>query len=295
MKKFETCGDGFILPDMFTVVRLDAHRIMSDMWQDVPDSDYPLSEGILKALVSTAKFVVGHEIRCAGAYIHGDEISLLLDTKSRGSERRKARLISLLSSTASVGFFSYFMRPVAFHAKVSELPTALHVVDYFVWQRLVAERNFYYRTISLALSARGEPPSVGQEILSAGIEKMRETLNTLNIFPDGIPQKFLFGTLVHWDDQKHDPVLVEIEAISGSNEEYAALIERIIDVGAKRSNTDVTSILTRRLSVPPQFDVQKSEAQQSDSPKRYHDRAMHQKNRKPAFRSSTNVRRYVVK
>lgn len=295
MKKFETCGDGFILPDMFTVVRLDAHRIMPDMWQDVPDSDYPLSEGILKALVATAKFVVGHEIRCAGAYIHGDEISLLLDTKSRGSERRKARLISMLSSIASVGFFSYFMRPVAFHAKVSELPTVHHVVDYFVWQRLVAERNFYYRTISLALSARGEPPSVGQEILSAGIEKMKETANSLNLFPDGIPQKFLLGTLVHWNDQRHDSVLVEIEAISGSNEEYAARIERIIDVGAKRVVTDVTRIPTKRLSVPPQFEGQNSHTPQADPPKRYHDKTGRQKNRKPALRSTTNVRRYIVK
>jgi tRNA(His) 5'-end guanylyltransferase len=295
MKKFETCGDAFILPDMFTVVRLDAHRIMPDMWKDVPDSDYPLSDGILEALVATAKFVVGHEIRCAGAYIHGDEISLLLDTKSRGSERRKARLISMLSSTASVGFFSYFMRPVSFHAKVSELPTVNHVVEYFIWQRLVAERNFYYRTISLALSARGEPPSVGHEILSAGIEKMKETLNTLNIFVDGIPQKFLWGTLVHWNEQKHDPVLVEIEAVSGSNEEYAALIEKIVDVGARRSNTDVTSIPTRRLSAPPQFEGQNREAKPADSPKRYHDKSTHQKNKKLAFRSTTNVRRYVVK
>lgn len=295
MKKFETCGDGFILPDMFTVVRLDAHRIMPDMWQDIPDSDYPLSEGILKALVATAKFVVGHEIRCAGAYIHGDEISLLLDTKSRGSERRKARLISMLSSTASVGFFSYFTRPVSFHAKVSELPTIHHLVDYFIWQRLVAERNFYYRTISLALIAKGEPPSVGQEILSAGIEKMKETLDTLNVFPTGIPQKFLHGTLVHWNDDRHDPILVEIEAVSGSNEEYAALIERIVDVGARRSTVEVTSIPTKRLSAPPQFGTHKPEAPQSDSPKRYHDRSAHQKNRKPAIRSTTNVRRYVVK
>jgi len=295
MKKFETCGDGFILPDMFTVVRLDAHRIMPDMWQDIPDSEYPLSEGILKALVATAKFVVGHEIRCAGAYIHGDEISLLLDTKSRGSERRKARLISMLSSTASVGFFSYFTRPVSFHAKVSELPTIIHLVDYFIWQRLVAERNFYYRTISLALSARGEPPSVGQEILSAGIEKMKETLHNLNIFPSGVPEKFLFGSLVHWNDDKHDPLLVEIEAVSGSNEEYAALIERVVEVGARRSNVEVTSIPTRRLSAPPQLDGQKRESRHADSPKRYHDKPAHQKNRKPAIRSTTNVRRYVVK
>jgi len=295
MKKFETCGDGFILPDMYTVVRLDAHRMMPDMWHDVPDDEYPLSDRILEALVATAKFVVGHEIRCAGAYIHGDEISLLLDTKSRGSERRKARLISMLSSIASVGFFSYFSRPVAFHAKVSELPTVNHVIDYFIWQRLVAERNFYYRTISLALSAKGELPSVAQGVLSAGIENMREVLKSLNLFPDGVPQRFLWGTLVHWDDQKHDPALVEIESISSSNEEYSALVEKIIEIGGKRTIIQPTNIPTKRLMVPPQFEVQKFEPQKVDSPKHYYEKVGSQKNKKPAFRSTTTVRRYVVK
>ncbi len=233
MKKYETCGDNFILPDMFTVVRIDAHRIIPQRWKDFPDERYPLSAEFANALIETAHFVLCCEMKFTCAFIHGDEISFVLDTKDRGSERRKARIISMISSIASTGFFNAFNRPVAFHAKLSELPTRAHLLDYLLWQKKVAERNFFSRTVGIELEKRNTPKDEITRLINSGIEAMSAKLEELGVLTEKFPSETKHGAILYWDTASEDNIK-ELRDLLMSDDEYLAFLSPIIDQPGKR-------------------------------------------------------------
>lgn len=233
MKKYENCGDSFILPDMFTVVRIDAHRIIPQRWKDFPDERYPLSEEFANALIQTAHFVLCCEMKFTCAFIHGDEISFVLDTKDRGSERRKARIISMISSIASTGFFNAFNRPVAFHAKLSELPTRSHLLDYLLWQKKVAERNFFSRTVGIELEKRKTPKEDITKLINSGLEAMNTRLEELGVPTEDLPPELKHGAILYWDAVVDDNIK-ELRNLLMEDDEYLSFLGPIIDQPGRR-------------------------------------------------------------
>ncbi len=167
---FENSNDFSILPGLFLIVRIDAHRVGA--W-DREDEDYPFSKKFHSTLVDTAERLMLGPVVCAGSYIHGDEISLLLSLQESSNPRKRSKLLSLLSSYASL-FANQRLgrgREVVFHAKLSELPDVGTVADYFIWQRLVAIRN----SINIILiSSCGSDKAKAKEVV--------KTVSSLNIW-----------------------------------------------------------------------------------------------------------------
>lgn len=170
--KFENLQEVSFLPDMHVIVRLDAHRLGSH-WVSFPDADYPLGAAFSEGLRAAAVSLFTSGIRVLFAFVHGDEISVAVDPLELSNGRKKVKLVSGLSSAASVGLCTSFGRGALFHAKVSELPSKDHVLDYLLWQRLVARRNTIARYLNIKLLETAAPKSEIERLLSKATEEER--------------------------------------------------------------------------------------------------------------------------
>jgi len=168
----ENNNDFSTLPDIFMILRLDAHRVGDWPVNDPEEGDYPFCPSFQNALVDAAyRLIQGPVVGCF-SYIHGDEISLLFTANESSNPRKRSKLISTLSSYASL-FVKNFApdSDVIFHSKLSELPSKEAVVEYFVWQRLVAVRN---SVNSILIKGCGDDKDAAREVV--------QTLNSLTVF-----------------------------------------------------------------------------------------------------------------
>ena len=230
MDRFENCGDGHILPDLYLVVRIDAHRF-GPAWSDFPDRGYPFDPSFVRALIDTARYVMCSGFKTRYAFVHGDEISVLLDPAESANQRRRSKLVSLLASVGSVGFQKEFGRPAIFHSKLSELPTLNHVADYFLWQRKVAARNFYARTLGILMSEKGLASKEIDLRLSKMTEEERpQVAAEFGLLPSSITPYHLFGAGLWWEEpargsETGNAALVESVALPAADEEYAKFLD----------------------------------------------------------------------
>jgi len=228
MSKFESCGDSFILPDIHLIVRLDAHR-HGEEWEGSEDEEYPFGVGFVQSLSETAGRLMESGYRTVYSFIHGDEISLLLDITETSSPRRRARLVSGLASSAAVEFYRSFNRRVWFHARLSELPSTTHVIDYFMWQRKVGSRNYLARTIGLALTAEGLSPKEIEERIGKLSEEERYTYAAgLGITPTSYQR---YGAGVWWEEGRDGRSLKVANTLPSDDLTYAHFIRTLLDRG----------------------------------------------------------------
>jgi len=176
LKRFEQVNDTATLPDVHLVIRIDAHRISKD-WVSYPDEEYPLGDSFVRWLEATAWYLLKEERKFRFVFVHGDEISCYLSPIETKQERKRVRLVSGIASAASTYFLKTSGRGVLFHAVLSELPTADHVLDYFTWQWKVAQRNFTSRYLGILLARQGKVAEEIHQILSStSIEQRLELL-----------------------------------------------------------------------------------------------------------------------
>ena len=251
LERFERC-DGFTLPDIRLVIRIDAHRSGPE-WSSFPDSGYPFDTHFVRALTHA-----GHHLLCSGfriqyAYVHGDEISLLLDRAETLTQRRRTRLASLLASAASVAFVRAFPRAVVFHAVMSELPTDEHVIDYFMWQRKVATRNFLSRSLGLAFTARGlTAQEIDAKIGKATDEEKWALLAECGRQHSDVSAYERLGLALWWERDSHDiHRIVECDPVPLDDFHYQSLVREQLARPAPSIAEEVATVPFRRIRFEP--------------------------------------------
>ena len=229
MDTFETAQDGMTLPDVRILLRVDAHRF-GPVWESEPDSEYPFGPRFISALDETAKVLMACGLKTSFAFMHGDEVSLLLAEAESNNSRRRSRLISIASSAAAAGFLTAFGKPALFYTKLSELPNPTRVLDYFFWQRKVAMRNFLARTIGLLLVEQG----LGDAEIAAKLSPLDESgrralLAELGRTPDTISDYEQFGLAYWWQsDQKDEVSLYGCRELPADDSDYLQLLGRCL-------------------------------------------------------------------
>lgn len=235
MDVFETSQDGMTLPDLRLVLRVDAHRF-GDSWDDEPESDYPFGIRFTDALCDAAKVMMACGLKTVFAYMHGDEVSLLLDEAESNNPRRKSRLISIASSVSTLAFQEAFGKPAAFFTKLSELPNPTRVLDYFIWQKKVAARNFLSRTLGLLLVEQG----LSDEDVAARLKPLddparRALLVELGRTPDTVTDYEQFGLALWWElgsGASQNVALCIDDHLPQSDQEYLELLaDRVFGTG----------------------------------------------------------------
>lgn len=201
-ERFETYNDGFILPDTLVVVRLDAHRYGD--WSALSD-DYPTGPTTTKALLFTARALMSATFRVVLSYVHGDEISLVIDPTENINPLRRSKLISAMSSAAAVHFLKASGLAALFDAKVSELPSVDRLVEYLFWQRRYCYRNATTIALRKALIKSGHSAAQAESKLGNISEEERlSQLAALGAPVESIPHTTRRGTLLYWDTATQD-------------------------------------------------------------------------------------------
>ena len=98
--------------------------------------------GVLRdAMVATARRLMDCGFWALYAHTHSDEISLLLHREDATFGRRVRKILSVLAGEASACFSLCLGEVAVFDARISQLPTADLVAQYFRWRQADAYRN----------------------------------------------------------------------------------------------------------------------------------------------------------
>ena len=202
MERYETYNDGFILPDTLIVVRLDAHRYGD--WSSYTD-EYPTGPVTTKALLITARALMTATFRVVLSYVHGDEISLVLDPTENTNPLRRSKLISAFTSAASIHFLKASGLAATFDAKISEIPSLERLTEYLFWQRRYCYRNATTIALRRALLASGLSSEQAESKIHGSTEEQRVAQLTSAGSPvESIPHTTRRGSLLFWETVQQD-------------------------------------------------------------------------------------------
>ena len=156
MRVFETAHDLCVLPGLHMVARLDG-RSFTRLTKEVHPFEAPFDERFRDLMRATAEHLMtgcGFDV-CYG-YTQSDEISLLFAPDENAFGRKLRKLHSVLAGEASAKFSLLLGAVAAFDCRISQLPSAGHVVDYFRWRSEDAAPERPERPLLLAAPQAGE-------------------------------------------------------------------------------------------------------------------------------------------
>ena len=140
MRVFETAADYCVLPEVFMVARLDG-RSFTRLTKEVHQFEAPFDERFRDLMLQTAESLMTCGFQVRYAYTESDEISLLLDQHEQAFGRKLRKYNSILAGEASARFSLLLGDVATFDCRISQLPNAAVVVDYFRWRSEDAVRN----------------------------------------------------------------------------------------------------------------------------------------------------------
>lgn len=140
MRVFETAHDHCVLPGIHMVARIDG-RSFSQLTRVTLALEAPYDLGFRDAMVGAMEHLFGCGFSVTYGYTQSDEINLLLRRDERLFGRKLRKLDSVLAGECSAAFSLKLGRVAAFDCRISQLPTADDVVDYFRWRQEDAHRN----------------------------------------------------------------------------------------------------------------------------------------------------------
>ena len=141
MRVFETSHDHCVLPGLYMVARLDG-RSFTRLTKDVHQFEAPFDVRFRDFMLETTEHLMSAcGFNVTYGYTESDEISLLFDMNEVGFQRKLRKLNSILAGEASAKFSLLLGSIGCFDCRISQLPTADLVVDYFRWRNEDAHRN----------------------------------------------------------------------------------------------------------------------------------------------------------
>lgn len=146
MRRFEGLLDERFPDSGYAVIRIDG-RGFSKLTKEKLNYERPFDERFHAAMKVTCEHLMQAGVQMALCFTQSDEASFLLRQDGSAFGRKTRKLNSVMAGEASGVFSLTIGHPVAFDCRISPLPSAQDVVDYFRWRAEDAKRN--------ALSAHG--------------------------------------------------------------------------------------------------------------------------------------------
>ncbi len=140
MRVFETAADTCVLPEVFMVARLDG-RSFTRLTKEVCRFEVPFDERFRDMMTATTESLMTCGFQVIYGYTESDEISLLFAREEKAFGRKLRKYNSTLAGEASARFSLLLGDQATFDCRISQLPTAELVVDYFRWRNEDAARN----------------------------------------------------------------------------------------------------------------------------------------------------------
>jgi len=143
------------------------------------------------------------EFDAAYGYTQSDEISLLFSIGCDLYSRKLRKLNSVLAGFASARFALALNSMASFDSRISELPTAKDVVDYFRWRQADASRNALSAHCYWALRAEGSTGAAANEILlGLPAESKLELLERRGVRFSELPSWQRCGCGLYWEEHE---------------------------------------------------------------------------------------------
>jgi tRNA(His) 5'-end guanylyltransferase len=141
LRVFETASDQCMLPGLFLVARLDG-RSFTRLTKEEHPFEQPFDERFRDMMIQTAQHLMTSAgFRIIYGYTQSDEISLLFASGEDKFGRKLRKVISILAGEASAKFSLLLGAIGVFDCRISQLPAAALVIDYFRWRNEDAHRN----------------------------------------------------------------------------------------------------------------------------------------------------------
>lgn len=200
MRVYETAHDHCVLPHVHMVARIDG-RSFSHLTRVAQGFDAPYDLRFRDHMVATLQHLMGCGFSVLYGYTQSDEMSLLLRRDESLFGRKLRKLLSVLAGEASGAFSVRLGAPAAFDCRISQLPTADDVVDYFRWRYEDAHRNALNGHCYWLLRSQGlDEHAATQRLRGVSVADRNELLFQNGINFNDVPawQKRGIGAL--WED-----------------------------------------------------------------------------------------------
>lgn len=116
-------------------------RSFTRLTKETRQFEAPFDERLRDLMVATAESLMTCGFRVQYAYTESDEISLLFEHDERLFGRKLRKYNSILAGEASATFSLLLGKRATFDCRISQLPNAPLVIDYFRWRNEDAARN----------------------------------------------------------------------------------------------------------------------------------------------------------
>lgn len=199
LRLHETLHDHHVLPGIRIVARLDGRnftRLTKSEW----GLEAPFDVRFRDAMLATTRHLMDCGFNISYGYVQSDEISLLFHAEDATFDRKERKILSVLAGEASACFSLAMGRHAGFDARISQLPSAALVIDYFRWRHEDAHRNALNAHCYWLLRGQGDDARAATTRLSGlSIAEKNELLFQNGINFNDLPAWQKRGIGVFWD------------------------------------------------------------------------------------------------
>ena len=197
------------------VARIDG-RSFTRLTKQQHAFDAPYDDRFRDLMTATAEHLMQCGFRVSYAYTQSDEISLLFARDEELFGRKLRKYNSVLAGEASAKFSALLSEPACFDCRISQLPSANLVVDYFRWRNEDAARNCLNGYCYWTLRKNGRDAKQATSRLSGmSVADKNELLYSLGINFNDLPSWQKRGIGLYWESyqrESHNPLTGEATA-----------------------------------------------------------------------------------
>ena len=242
MRIYETAQDYEVPPEIYMIARIDG-RSFTRLTKETHEFERPFDILFREYMTETTKHLMSCGFRVIYGYTESDEISLLFHRDENAFGRKVRKFNSILAGEASAKFSLLLGDLGCFDCRISELPNAKLVVDYFRWRNEDASRNALNSHCYWLLRAKGESAAKATEFLSKkSIAFKNEFLFENGINFNDIPLWQKRGIGLYWENIEKSGFNVKIQTETSClrkqikvdtelpmNEEYSRFIRELVE------------------------------------------------------------------
>lgn len=211
MRVFETAHDYCVLPGVYMVARIDG-RNFTRLTKETVEFEAPFDIRMRDCMIETTAHLMNCGFRVVYGYTQSDEISLLFHPQITTFDRKVRKYNSILSGEASAKFSLLLGTHATFDCRISELPSAERVCDYFRWRNEDAHRNALNAHCYWMLRKEGQTVEAATNALhKLSVAEKNELLWQKGINFNDLPQWQKRGVGLYWETYEKPGV----NAISG--------------------------------------------------------------------------------
>jgi len=212
MRVYETTHDHTVLPYMYMVARIDG-RGFTKLTKETHNFNTPFDITFRDMMVETVQHLMDCGFNVLYGYTQSDEISLLIHRDDNTFGRKLRKFNSVLAGETSAKFSLLLGAIGTFDCRISQLPTARLVVDYFRWRQQDSHRNALNAHCYWMLRDEGQSPKQAtNQLLGLSVSDKNELLFSREINFNELPNWQKRGTGLYretYDKEGYNPITEE--------------------------------------------------------------------------------------